>query len=371
MREKRATRYNSRMFKAGLRVFFLSLLSLIAVCALSPLLPLCAAEGITVNNEAVWSGDRSVTAKVVRIPLASYRVRIGLANGRVGSTQSLAGIAENYNAIVAINGCFFNAYTKDAVKPPYHNIITDGRVVHLGSTGTTLGFDADNNYRMEHPKILIEGSQTGSNVPEYPNWYAFLINHPAESSNVAMMFDALWAGGTTPDKGTQAVVDSTGMITAVSAGSKQIPDGGYVLLFAGGEEYLAGRLRAGNYCNFALTYQNCDTAFWSSVEEAIGCGPRLVAGGEVSYNPESEGFTSEKILVNSGARSAIGITSDGTLLLVTCTATVRELAGMMQALKAYDAMNLDGGASSGLWKEGSYLVKPGRDISNAVVIVRR
>lgn len=333
--------------------------------------PLFAAESITVNNEAVWSGDRSISAKVVRIPLSAYRVRVGLANGKVGSTQSIAGIAENYNAVVAVNGCFFNAYTDDPIKPPYHNIIANGRVVHLGSTGTTLGFDANNNYRMERPKITVVGTQSGPNVPEYPNWYAFLINHPAESSNVAMFFDALWAGSMTPNKGTQAVVNSSGLITTISAGSKQIPQGGFVLLFAGGEEYLSGRLRVGNNCSFRLKYENCDTAFWSRAVEAIGCGPRLVKTGAISYDPKTEGFTSEKILVNSGARSAVGITHDGTLLLVTCTATVRELANVMQALKAYDAMNLDGGASSGLWKDGDYLVKPGRDLGNALVIVAR
>ncbi len=357
------------MFKRVLFVAFLLSFGfgvMIVFCA-----PLFAAESITINNEAIWSGDRSISAKVVRIPLSSYRVRIGLANGRVGSTQSLAGIAKSYNAIAAINGCFFSAYTDDPIKPPYHNIIADGRIVHLGSTGTTLGFDASNNYRMERPKITVVGTQSGPNVPEYPNWYAFLINHPAESSNVAILFDALWAGSVTPNKGTQAVVDSKGIIKAISAGSKQIPNGGYVLLFAGGDEYLAGRLRVGNQCSYKYTYKDCDAAFWTQAKEAIGCGPRLVANGMVSYNPKAEGFTSEKILVNSGARSAVGITNDGTLLLVTCTATVRELANVMQALKAYDAMNLDGGASSGLWKDDDYLVTPGRDLSNALVIVRR
>jgi len=57
--------------------------------------------------------------------------------------------------------------------------------------------------------------------------------------------------------------------------------------------------------------------------------------------------------------------------LVTCSATVRQLADIMKALGAYDAMNLDGGASSGLWVQGKYLVQPGRSISNALLILKK
>jgi exopolysaccharide biosynthesis protein len=35
---------------------------------------------------------------------------------------------------------------------------------------------------------------------------------------------------------------------------------------------------------------------------------------------------------------------------------------------AYQAMNLDGGASSGLYYYGKYITQPGRDISNALLV---
>jgi len=37
----------------------------------------------------------------------------------------------------------------------------------------------------------------------------------------------------------------------------------------------------------------------------------------------------------------------------------------MQKLGAYNAMNIDGGASSGLYYKGKLLTIPGRDLSNA------
>lgn len=68
----------------------------------------------------------------------------------------------------------------------------------------------------------------------------------------------------------------------------------------------------------------------------------------------------------------MGITPEGRLLLVTTgAATIKQLARGMQRLGCREAMNLDGGASSGLWLEGRYLTQPGREISNALVIRRR
>ena len=71
-------------------------------------------------------------------------------------------------------------------------------------------------------------------------------------------------------------------------------------------------------------------------------------------------------------RSAVGLTEDGHLLLVTCpSATMQQLGQVMKALGCGDAMNLDGGASSGLWFRGKYVTPPGRDISNALLVLAR
>ena len=46
-----------------------------------------------------------------------------------------------------------------------------------------------------------------------------------------------------------------------------------------------------------------------------------------------------------------------------------QMADVMKALGAWNAMNLDGGASSGLWARGRYLTTPGRPISNALLVL--
>lgn len=106
-----------------------------------------------------------------------------------------------------------------------------------------------------------------------------------------------------------------------------------------------------------------------SVQEAIQVGPRLVTNGMVTIDALSEGFKSHKILSSPGARSAIGILKNRQLIFVTTFgATVDHLASIMKQLGAVDAMNLDGGASSGLYANGKYLTTPGRNIAVALLV---
>lgn len=105
------------------------------------------------------------------------------------------------------------------------------------------------------------------------------------------------------------------------------------------------------------------------MDGALQAGPRLVTNGKVTLDVKAEGFRDPKILTGGGARSALGITRDHKLILLTSSgATIPQLAEIMKQAGAYQAMNLDGGASSGLYYNGQYLTTPGRKISNALVV---
>lgn len=107
-----------------------------------------------------------------------------------------------------------------------------------------------------------------------------------------------------------------------------------------------------------------------AVQTALQAGPRLVRNGKVDTNPIAEGFKDPKVLTNRAARSAIGVTAEGKLLIVTTsTANMKELAEAMIKLGAVEAMNLDGGASSGLYANGKYITTPGRNLSNALIAI--
>jgi hypothetical protein len=314
---------------------------------------------------------KGTAVKMVHMPLDSVRVIVGLARGKVGATETLDGIAKRYGAIAAINGCFFDAYASSPIKPPYHTIITQGQLVHIGNVGTLLGFDQQGNYRMERVQIEINGEVNNEQKWWLRDWFAYFVNHTPNMRNASILFNRYWCQTVTPNAGIQVVIEN-GKVTNIGRGSKSIPENGFVLLLLGSEEAMAERFQIGSTVQFKIDFTGGDPNFWSSVQEAIGCGPRLVANGEIVVNPISEGFSHPKILYMSMARSAVGITRSREIMFVTCRgATIKKMAEIMKALGAYDAMNLDGGASSGLWFRGRYLTTPGRLISNALLLVKK
>lgn len=232
---------------------------------------LAASQPVTSAERAFKVGSRTYHTRVVTVSLLHPKVRLGvaLAQGTVGHVQELKSIAVQNKAVAAINGTFFDAYTKGAYKAPYGYIASGGKL---------------------------------------------LKNSPG-------------------DRRATFVYDANGL-------AELLP----------GLDF-RGRFDAG------------------VIEGAVQAGPRLVTDGKVSIHVREEGFRDPKILTGGGARSALGITRDHKLLLLTTGgATIPQLAEIMKQAGAYQAMNLDGGASSGLYCNGKYLTAPGRPISNAIIV---
>ncbi len=328
-----------------------------------------AAEGISHEAYLARVGDRRISIEVVRASLRMYTAAIALAENHVGATEDLGGIAQRRGAVAAVNGCFFDAYTAGPIKLPFHHLILNGRLVHIGNHGTTLGFTRSGAYRMGPLRVVIRGGTEGR--WDYPhNWYAYFVNHPALGSG-AILYTADWVDASTPAQGIQVVVRRR-VVADVGPGPHVIPGDGFVLAFVGRDRYLGSRFHLGEAVDYRIQMQADDAEFWQDAVEAISCGPTLVRGGRVVAAPGAEGFSSPKIVVNRASRSAIGLTDDHSIVLVSAAGvTIRELADIMVRLGSVDAMNLDGGASSGLWFRGAYLTRPGRMISHAIVIVRR
>jgi len=226
---------------------------------------------VTTARKTFKVGSRSFSAQVVTVSLLHPKVELDvvLAGNKAGKVEDLRSIAKRSNALVAINGTFFNAYTSDAYKAPYGYLVSKGNIFHKASGDNRTIFTYDSN-------------------------------------NLASMMPGL---------------------------------------------------------DFKSVYEA------GHMEGALQAGPRLLTDGKVTLDVKKEGFKDPKILTGGGARSALGITKDHKLILLTTGgATIPQLAEIMKQAGAYQAMNLDGGASSGLYYNGSYLTTPGRQISNAIVV---
>lgn len=217
-------------------------------------------------------GSKSFSTQMVTVSLMHPKISldVALAGDTIGNVEDLSSLAKRNKAYVAINGTFFDAYTKNAYKAPYGYIVSQGDMKKNSSGDKRTVFTYDTNLRTS----LLTG------------WLEFM------------------------------------------------------------EKYDQGEIYGG-----------------------LQAGPRLVVDGKVSIDVKGEGFKDPKILTGGGARSALGITRDHKLILITTGgATIPQLAEIMKQAGAYQAMNLDGGASSGLYYNGKYLTTPGRKISNALVV---
>jgi hypothetical protein len=323
------------------------------------------------GGPAIVTGHATIDGHSVtflRVRLASVGVRIGLAGGHPGQVESLDAIARRYHAVAAINGGDFEAYGALPLRNPNHTLITGGGFMFKGDVGDVLWFDAENQAEIDRIPLKIVGSLDGSwNWPN--NWYAYWINrYPSGPSDTITIFTPEWGERTGLAGGPQVQV-ADGVVTAINESSTIIPRNGYVVYFRG-EAKAAAHFGVGRRAAFRIVRGNGQPmGAFAFAREAIGCGPRLVTDGQITVDPAAEGFRDPKILYASAARSAVGLTRDGWMILATSGGTIREMADVMRGLGASQAMAFDGGASAGLWYRGSYVTAPGRLLNNALLIV--
>ncbi|MBI3909905.1 MAG: phosphodiester glycosidase family protein [Armatimonadetes bacterium] len=128
----------------------------------------------------------------------------------------------------------------------------------------------------------------------------------------------------------------------------------------------------GNLVTFIKTRYKDTSVDWSLYDTVIRGGPRLLDQGRLTVAPRREGFRTLPVR-SRRRRTAVGVTRDSRLLLVAVRQgiTLYELAKVMHALKAYHAVALDGGTSTAMYFAGRTIARPGRGLTNALLIYDR
>lgn len=139
--------------------------------------------------------------------------------------------------------------------------------------------------------------------------------------------------------------------------STVIPDDGYLLVVRSDRDAAA----AFGVGTVVQTESGTQPADFGRYTQIVGAGPLLVQNRQIVLNGESEQFA-PAFVRQAAARSVIGSTAEGTLLLVTvhnrldgAGPTLREAAQIMLQLGAVNALNLDGGSSTTLYLGGQLL----------------
>ncbi len=136
-----------------------------------------------------------------------------------------------------------------------------------------------------------------------------------------------------------------------------IPANGYLLTFRS-DGTAPIPLEIGTRVRLA---QGSAPADLGSYPNIVGAGPLLVKNRQIVLDAKAEQFN-DAFIQQSAVRSCVGITAGGTLMLAAIHnrigglgPTLEETGQLMQLLGAIDALNLDGGSSTGLYLGGQLL----------------
>ncbi|NER81522.1 MAG: phosphodiester glycosidase family protein [Leptolyngbya sp. SIO1D8] len=315
------------------------------------------APGLRWREEYLTVGNRAFPVHQVRLNLGTnVSMRPIWPNpDRMPGTDPLVTTARNWGTVAAINGGFFNRNNQ----LPLGAVRSEGRwisgpILNRGAIAwNNQGSFLLSRLFLTHRLSTNQGSQ----------FTVGQVNSGYVQAGIGLYTPA-WGSTYTPiiDNETLVTVSQNQVIQQTPAsnagsGSYSIPAEGYLLAVRSYSEAVRS-LSPGTTAT--LTPEVRPSAF-GEFPYAIGGGPLLVQGGRIVVDAGAEGF-SNAFATQAAPRSAIGITPDGTVLLVAIHyspggrgPTLQETAQIMVQLGAQDALNLDGGNSSSLYLGGSLI----------------
>ena len=324
------------------------------------------AEKVVVKRQAVSVGEKSVPVNYVVVPAASdLKADVILAQNEIGQTETMKSLAQRTSAKAAINGSYFQSYNTSISQDPYGILIKNGNLIHAEGTGSTIGFTNSGDVKLDIVRSAVTATVGGN------TFSVSLVNHtPSANSNAIVLYTSVYGKNTNCTIGTSVVVQSGEVVSVHSKKAVDIPSNGYVLLFTGNKAAYANSLKKGTKVSYQVNYVNQAGVplDWSDVKTAVGAGPMLLKDGSIVINPAKEGFSDASGFDLAVARSAIGINSNGDVLLVAgVKCTLDQLADVMLQLGAVHAICMDSGSSSGLYVPEHVLPTPGKELSNILI----
>jgi Phosphodiester glycosidase len=318
---------------------------------------------------------------VLAIDREALAGRLGgvLSNERVSGLERPSTMSRRTGAVAGVNGGFF-AVDGD----PVGALAVDGRLVSEPvNRRSALIVPADRGARPRIAPLSFTGSVTagagerlidgvdrrrgsipacggrGGDQPTQRPDSALTCTDPSE----LVLFDSSY-GALRPSTGVEALVRG-GVVERIGRPrSRAVPRDALVLSGSGdAATFLRSSLEVGGPAQIEL-------GLGAGQALVTGGGPRLLARGRVAVAASSEGFaplSAPGFVASRHPRTLAGVKSDGTVLLVTVDGrqpgwsagvTLPEAARMMRALGARNALNLDGGGSTGMVVLGELVSRP-------------
>lgn len=334
-------------------------------CAIIPFLLLCPIEATdsgpvdTIGPVKVVPGVKSQKQyrtdyygpNVVNILLVErtpqIRLAIGLAKSRSLGLEPLSEIARREKAVAAVNGTFFHSSGL-----PLGLLVDEGVLISApvyDRTAFIVRTDGTSSFERVSLRMWLQLAD-GSSLPVHG------VNRPAKDGE-CVIYNTAFGPQTPVYPSRPELLLQEGVVIGRGFGGTPLWPGLVVVAGDPPEQLRTLELQEPCRLMWELHLPESDAIIpGEEVWFVLGGGPRLVTGGEVTVTADEERFRSD-VSRGRAPRTAIGLTGDGTLLLVTVDGrqpgfsvgmTLWELAELMIELGAKEAMNLDGGASTAM-----------------------
>lgn len=296
----------------------------------------------------------------------TLEIRPGLAANMITGSETTSIVATRNEAIAAINGGYFAGQGF-----PLGLVVIDGEL-----------FSNPLNRRSVFAitrtgQALIETFEFQGSVltPDNVSLWISSVNQTPVAGGVAIFTRRF--GPLIPPHALVAVVRGD-VVESLTWGRVMIPEDGYVLAVAANDiDLIQKHIHPGQRLRMELQLSPK-----LDLVSALGGGPRLVKEGREFIPFAWEFFTPHFYSVRT-ARTALGITAGGKLVLVTVDAgsgqntgmNLQEVAQLMIRLGAREAMNLDGGGSATMVVGGRLVNDPvdgfERPIASTLLVLRK
>ena len=309
----------------------------------------------------------SLTAHVLTVNTTNPKVRVktAMVDNTLNHTAAFSDIVrDSGGAVAVVNGNFFSSYS--TFQAPIGHVMADGQFLYGNSGLTSLGFTADGTVKVGRPPLFTRLT-SGSD-----QWSVYEINTADQEPLASVLYTPAYGERVILRNGGWALSVENGIISefysTVENASVAIPRNGYVVYMGTGyvstSYFRIPQIGASISMEYYLNREDEDGFTLDGVEQMISGAPRLVRQGQL-YTELEAGFQEPRFTTQNSPRTAAGVNGEGKLLLVSVPggATIQQMREAMLSLGCVEAVNLDGGASCGMYWQGSYLATPSRNLT--------
>ncbi len=355
------------------------------------------------------------TVSVLEVSPEKWRGEMepSLANGIVPGREKLTDMAAKKKAIAGINGGYFVMGSQDGTEGDLAGVsVINGELISeavKGRTSLLIGKDNTSKISSVRTKLTVKGTKgmpaelDGLNRDPgrirgcggVGDLETSLPKHDftCTDEDELIQYNSVFGKRAPEGPGAEAVMDSTGRVVTVhKSRGADIPFGGSVVAGTGqSAAWLQEHAVIGKKLHVGkMVFADNKPVPASKKMGIINGGPRLLKNGKVFIDATKEGFHQPddpeffyRFGERRNPRTIAGIKPNGNILLVTVDGrspgysigmNFDEEAHLMKSLGAVDAVNLDGGGSTGMVMNSRLVTDPSdaageRPIGDGILLV--